>query len=462
MGLERRGMKTGFSLQPFTWGRRKAFGLLCIVCLSTLVAMLAPQKAHAFSCTLPSYITSRHDSGRQNITSHTANQFNRHRDWLVNTFFLRHVLPALQLFTEQMTAVAMHQTLTIGEFFDAKHQLETQRLFQELQVQAHKDYQPSTAFCAFGTNARSLAHAESLGRYNAIAIGQRQLARHLGQVNMAGSREAADDKAARWKQFSEIYCDPQDNNWLAGVANTGLISGGADPICKPKDSRTTDLNRINIDIDYTRALENRRTIDIGRPIDIGSDDEIDTQALGNNLYGHDILFRNISRANIKEADKEKLYMSLRSIAAKRNVAENSFNNIVGLKSIGNVRGYFSNTPVESYKYLAAILVELGIPENEILEYTGDFGSTPENIDFSYYNQLEILAKKIYQNPDFYANLYDKPANVKRISTALKAIELMLDRAIYESQLRQEMSMSVLLSSRLRLGFKDIDKNLQSK
>jgi len=361
-----------------------------------------------------------------------------------------------------MTAVAMHQTLTIGEFFDAKHQLETQRLFQELQVQAHKDYQPSTAFCAFGTNARSLAHAESLGRYNAIAIGQRQLARHLGQVNMAGSREAADDKAARWKQFSEIYCDPQDNNWLAGVANTGLISGGADPICKPKDSRTTDLNRINIDIDYTRALENRRTIDIGRPIDIGSDDEIDTQALGNNLYGHDILFRNISRANIKEADKEKLYMSLRSIAAKRNVAENSFNNIVGLKSIGNVRGYFSNTPVESYKYLAAILVELGIPENEILEYTGDFGSTPENIDFSYYNQLEILAKKIYQNPDFYANLYDKPANVKRISTALKAIELMLDRAIYESQLRQEMSMSVLLSSRLRLGFKDIDKNLQSK
>ena len=41
-----------------------------------------------------------------------------------------------------------------------------------------------------------------------------------------------------------------------------------------------------------------------------------------------------------------------------------------------------------------------------------------------------------------------PANVKRKGVALKAIELMLDRAIYESQLRQEMAMSVLLSAKL--------------
>ena len=80
---------------------------------------------------------------------------------------------------------------------------------------------------------------------------------------------------------------------------------------------------------------------------------------------------------------------------------------------------------------------------------------------SYYAQLEILAKKIYQSPDFYANLYDKPANVERKSVALKAIELMLDRAIYESQIRQEMTMSVLLSSRLRNTFRDINQELPS-
>jgi hypothetical protein len=42
---------------------------------------------------------------------------------------------------------------------------------------------------------------------------------------------------------------------------------------------------------------------------------------------------------------------------------------------------------------------------------------------------------------------------------LKAIELMLDRAIYESQIRQEMSMSVLLSSRLRPDFKRVTRDL---
>ncbi len=75
--------------------------------------------------------------------------------------------------------------------------------------------------------------------------------------------------------------------------------------------------------------------------------------------------------------------------------------------------------------------------------------------------MEILAKKIYQNPDFFAGLYDSPANVERKSVALKAIKLMLDRAIYESQIRQEMAYSVLLSSRLHSKFKKANKELSS-
>jgi hypothetical protein len=69
-------------------------------------------------------------------------------------------------------------------------------------------------------------------------------------------------------------------------------------------------------------------------------------------------------------------------------------------------------------------------------------------DASYYAILEILAKKIYQNPTFFAELYDTPANVTRKSAAMDAIELMLDRAIYESQLRREMAISALLATRI--------------
>ncbi len=432
-----------------------------------------PDFAQAFNCTpYPQEIRRQHRSVlRPQVTRHIADEFNQHRDWLTDTFARQQVIPALQLMTEQMTTVAMQQTMIIGTFFDAKHQLETQRLFQELQVQAHKDYQPSTAFCTFGTNVRSLASSEVAGRYTAVAMGQRQIARHLGLSNMAGADNAENDKVARWEQFRNIYCDPQDNNWL-DVANTGLVpdaAGVADPVCLTDEPPAGDYNRnkdrINIDIDYTRAIENRRTLDIARMYDVASNDEIDIQALGNNLYGNDILFRDISRSNLTNDDKPDLFLTLRSIAAKRSVAENSFNTIVGIKSLGDAAGVYTGVPVDTYRYLGRLMMELGIPEADVHEYLdlpfSVSSPTSPRYHMSYFSQLEIMAKKIYQNPDFYANLYDKPANVQRTSAALKAIELMLDRAIYESQLRQEMAMSVLLSSRIGVKFFDVNKSLAS-
>ena len=42
---------------------------------------------------------------------------------------------------------------------------------------------------------------------------------------------------------------------------------------------------------------------------------------------------------------------------------------------------------------------------------------------------------------------------------MKAIELMLDRAIYESQIRQEMLTSVLLSAKLRHAIREVNRDL---
>lgn len=404
-------------------------------------------------------VKTNHAKGRVDINTHTSNEFTRLRDWMTEEFLKEHVVPALQLFAEQMSAVAMHQTMIIGTFIDAKNQLETQRLFQELQIQAHKDYQPSTSFCVFGTAARSLAHSEEVGRYNALALSRRQMARHLGNVNMGGARDASDDKRARWQQFIDHYCDPWDNNREEGKADTGLSS-----ICPARNTQE-DRDRVNVDIDYTRLIENRRTLDLSFPEFAGMPDELDVMSLGNNLYGHNVLFREINAENVKDKDMSSLYLSLRSVAAKRSVAENSFNAIIGMKTLGSAGGLLDEGtgPTETYKFLGAVLKELGIPDAEIAKYLGLFSyGADDPVDPSYYAQLEILAKKIYQNPDFYANLYDTPTNVRRKGVALKAIDLMLDRAIYESQIRQEMAMSVLLSSKLNAGFEDINKNLGSE
>src|SRR5690606_24018795 len=58
------------------------------------------------------------------VRSHTQSEFQKHRNWIVNTFWLEHMLPALQLMAEQLTAVGIAQMQMVGAMLDAKHQLE--------------------------------------------------------------------------------------------------------------------------------------------------------------------------------------------------------------------------------------------------------------------------------------------------------------------------------------------------
>ena len=432
------------------------------LCLTGPALIVFPQNAEAgCGCTgcppgdcnaAAAVISTKHGTGRGDVNRHTSAGFTAYRNWISDTLFPQHIYPALQRMTAQMSAVAMQQVLAIGMFLDADQQLETQRLFQELQAQAHKDYQPSEDFCWFGTNVRSLAGSEQKARHNALALNERQMKRHLSNRGLSGAESIDYDKLTRWRQFAEYYCDVHDNNWQTGVANSGLnlaCTNAAAAGGPPKDKR-----RLNIDIDYTRLLEEPRTLDVDFTNDTdATDDEQDVLAMGNNLYGHNTLLRSINKDYLGFRQYQHLYLALRSVAAKRSVAENSYASIVGLKSSGTSEDGGGGDSPRTREFLAAVLVELGVPAAEAFNMLGE--------NPSYYAQLEILAKKIYQSPDFYANLYDKPANVERKSVALKAIELMLDRAIYESQIRQEMTMSVLLSSRLRNTFRDINQELPS-
>lgn len=421
------------------------FGLLAVTLVRPAFAMIPcgvwPNCVSCFAsdtCVAEERIEDYHEVYEDSIMEYISNEFQRYRDWLVDTFFRAQVLPALMLFTEQMSAVGMEQVFIFGTFLDAKHQLETQRLFQRLQFEAQRDYQPSEDFCWFGTNVRSMGASEQLAKINTASLNSRQLKRHLGNINLSGSESRDQDKDNRWRQFVSTYCDPDDNNRIATIAGTGLqlaCPGGGGP-------------RVNNDIDYTRIIEEPRTIDVAFDDAAMTNQEVDIFALGNNLYGHDVLTRQADNEYLKNQEYQHLYLALRSVAAKRSVAENSYNAIVGLKSSGTDG---MSGASRTHDFLASVMQELGVPAAEIDPL---IGQQP-----SYYAQLEILAKKIYQNPDFFAGLYDSPANVERKSVALKAIELMLDRAIYESQIRQEMATSVLLSARLHPHFRDINKDL---
>lgn len=397
-----------------------------------------------------------------NIEDHLYEEAN----WIMGEFFEDFWVKGLAELTEYLTVVGMHQMVMIGSFFDANNQIETVRLFSKLRAEAHKDYHPSQDFCYFGTNARSLAASDVKSRLTMAALSDRYLQRQLGYENSVSSATSNGDKAARWRQFVTSYCDPKDNNWYKPGSGLDFACDRDGPNGSPA-AGATDRSRVNKDIDYTGTIDAPRTLnadftDQHTTSDPMPDTEQDILAMSSNLYGHTLPSRTLGYGDLKTSTAaQRLYLELRGVAAKRSVAVHSFNNIVALKSAGSNGDSTASSQPNVARFMGAVIAEL-MPEpasaTEASQLSADIykliGENP-----SYYAQMEILAKKIYQNPNFFANLYDKPANVERKKVAMKAIELMLDRELLESELRQEMMLSVMLSGKLNPRARTVERNL---
>lgn len=329
-------------------------------------------------------------------------------------------MPTFPEMSDQMSAIMLHQIFGIGAILDAKHQLETQRLLGQLRAEAHKNYEGSEQMCRYGTNIRSLVATEERARANKsifTEILQHRQALRSGSVSERGNYF---DQRNRFDQFRNRYCDPRENAGQmvnADIPNASICTSTGGP-------------RMGNDIDYTRMLASRLTLDVNFTDDVLTNDEEDILALARNLYAHelpeyksdDTLSRQGNTANI---------LDTRSLYALRSVAENSFATMVGMKAAG------SGTVGP---YMTRIIEEMGMTA-DVQQY---LGANP-----SYYAQMDILTRKMYQNPTFYTNLYTKPENLKRTGVALQALQIMHDRDRFEASLRREMLLSALLEMRLR-------------
>ena len=350
---------------------------------------------------------------------HITDEFLKHRTWLVKILWEAHVLPAMMHMTNQVTAAAVQQMLVIGSFFDATHQLETQRLLQEMQAQAHKDYHPSEGMCQFGTSTRSLAASDRNTDFTQIALAARSVQRQLLSGDGISSGSKGDDLNSRLQQFQKTYCNPGD-------FGNGLVE-----FCK--GSKT---ERYNKDVNFTHTIDTAHTLEIDFSKTDVTEDEEDVLALSANLYGPKVMPR---IPEDKMADEEGniiaegafAYMKTRALAAKRSVAQSAYAAQTAMRAQGGE---------EVFPYLEAILKEMGIEEGDIKTMLGERPS--------YYAQMEILTKKIYQNPNFYTELYDKPTNIDRKNVSMQAIDLMQKRDMYRSQLRSEAMMAVWLETNL--------------
>lgn len=375
------------------------------------------------------------------IRSHMTGEFVKHRNWMIDEFFTKHILPAMAQMTAQLSTVAVQQTQMVGTFFDAKHQLETQRLFQQLMAEAHKDYQPSEGVCEIGTNIRSLAASSRKSDLGQIAFADRVMKRQLRNGDVLSTPSSDADMYARINMFVKNHCNPKDN------------ANGLKFLCAQGGKNKARMNK---DVDFTRTIESQLTLDVdfsdigkteassamqaqmGASVPSGASGQPDAEdvfALTANLFAHQTLPA-IAKGVLATSEGEPReaaykYMDLRSLAAKRSVAQNSIAAIAAERGKGDK---------EVAPYLKKLVTELGVPENEVEDILGE--------QPSYFAQMEVLTKDIYQNPVFYTELYDKPANVLRKGAAIRALGVMQNADMYKSQLRNEAVLSVILETML--------------
>lgn len=396
------------------------------VLLASIFVPFMPAKAccTCLSVTQPVSFREWFTTGKtvEDITNTYNQSMTSHEEWIVNFMFRGNILPAMQLMAEQFTAVMLQQTEVLGAFFDAKQQLETQRIFQKLQAEAHKDYHPSIGLCEFGTAVRSLASSERRGDFNAVALSQRSMDRQLGNQSTSALVGPSSDIETRIGQFMNTYCDPEGANTELGQK---LCPNPGDPA------------RFNRDIDYASVVGNPLTLNVNFTDQEMKRDEQDVFAIAANLYGDQVFTRPKAELLQRRPTDQELpkmiqaYMDARSIIAKRGVAENSYNALVAMKSESPDSG------VGSKKYLQEMMKQLGVEDSDDL--IAMLGKNP-----SYYAQMEVLTKRILESPEFYTNLYDKTANVARKDVALKALSLMQKFDTFKSGLRTEANLSVLL------------------
>jgi hypothetical protein len=382
--------------------------------------------ATALHAPINALIYAQHRETRRHITR----EFQRHRNWYIQYYYREIIGPAIMKMTEQLSAVAMYQMYLVGTLFDAKLQLETQLINQTLEAEAQKNYSPDTEICSIGSTAKSLAANERSGELTAHALADRMLARQLlGQESIAAAGDIS-DKNTRAAQFKNTYCNDSDNNTsLALICNGGI----------------SDI-RVNKDIDYGRLIGSPLTVDVTYgDTPAFNDEEEDLLALSYNLYGHNLMSY-LSPREIAASGNATLYLDARSVAAKRSVAMTSFNALAKMKSAG--------LPNNPYDFMGSIVQELGVTDND--EIIALIGENP-----SYYAQMEILSKKLYQRPEFYINLYDKPANLKRKAAAMHAVGLMQNMDLFDSNLRSEALMAVLLELKLMKQQKDVRNRINA-
>lgn len=319
----------------------------------------------------------------------------------------------------QVVQSIMIQARMIGGFIDAQAALDSQRALQRLQAKSLRDYTPGEALCTFGTLSRSLAASEGRGIATQKVLNEILIDRDSMRKHTFASDSVGTGSSLRMRQYMNTFCGRTDEG------------NALDQFCVNPVVATN----INQDIDYTRMIDAPLTLDINfvtTPSAAQQRNNANVIALADNLYSNEkqtgFEYNDFKEGKVLSDDLQ----DMRTVIASRGVVRNSFSALVGMKAQGTA---------SSGQYMRAVLTQMGLTAADAQRLVGE--------NPSYFAQMEILTKRIYQDPRFFAELYDKPANVDRQRAAMRGVNLAQQNDLLNLLQRREMLLSVLLELKLQ-------------
>ena len=322
---------------------------------------------------------------------------------------------ALMRMTEQLTVTMMMQASMFGQFLDAKHQLETQRMQQMHQAEVQSKFHPSEQMCSMGTVTRHLTQSES-----EMKVARQGFEKLIRDRDLATGRNMTfkgqqSDKLTRIERYKQYHCNVLDNG-------TGLeqICGGSGA---PGD--------INADINVYHTLYAPKTIEIDMRDPAVSPQERNMYSLMDNLF--------LPQANPyippTVANSERITSSIQDLhanSAKRSFLRSTFIEAIAPKISGPE---FEN---DATPYIRAYYQDMGLPDDEITELIGERPS--------YTAQMDTVRGWMKQ-PDFISTLQsDSPANAERTKTGMMAGALLQDMDTTDMKSRNQANLSMLVEA----------------
>lgn len=323
-------------------------------------------------------------------------------------------ISSLMLMAEQLSVTMIYQVQSIGMLLDAKHQQETQREIQERSAEAHKKYQPSEGMCTIATLTRDLPSAERSG-----ALTKEALVTYMTQS--AQELDPVARSLTQARNYMGRFCNPADNG-------NGL--GALCPEAAPQDMQNADIN-------YTRTVDMRLSLDLNFSDNITTDDEIRVLALLDNLISHEVM-PHANEIVMAKASWQYQHFRMRSIEALRSLARNSIATVISFRTAN------LNTEESIAPYARAVLVELGMSNADILQYLGE--------NPSYWAYMELVINMLAQ-----MDLTDTPANIARIDAAVTNLKNVQQRYINKTEERR----TVLLGAMSEMGIRKQDEKAVS-